>query len=98
MITDGRQTLEIYRLKNAGHNGAILIAYLPRAGIVYWGDGYNPPNGEDPHDYGRTPEYGIDLYRNFNELKLNVKTIAPAHGSGAKPYANFLRAIGMLTR
>jgi len=96
VITDGRQTLEIYRKKNAGHNGADLIVFLPRDGIVFWGDGYNPPPGDSPMDPARTPEYGIDLYRNFLDYKLNVKTIAPAHGVGAKPYDNFKKAIGVM--
>jgi glyoxylase-like metal-dependent hydrolase (beta-lactamase superfamily II) len=96
VITDGNQTLEIYWMKDSGHNGANLIVYHPKAGLVFWGDGYNPPEGKDPRDFARTPEYGIDLYRNFNRLNLNIKTIAPAHGSGAKPYENLLKAIGVL--
>ena len=59
---------------------------------------YNPPAGDDPHDYGRTPEYGIDLYRNIVALNLNVKTIAPAHGAGARPLDNLKIAIGMLDK
>jgi glyoxylase-like metal-dependent hydrolase (beta-lactamase superfamily II) len=97
VITDGRQTLEIYRKKNAGHNGADLLVFLPREGIVFWGDGYNPPNGDVIMDPQRTPEYGIDLVRNIQELKLNVRTIAPAHGAGARPYANLLKAVGMMS-
>ena len=96
VITDGTQTLEIYWMKDSNHNGANMLVYHPKAGLLFWGDGYNPPAGADPRDPARTPEYGIDLYRNINALKLNVKTIAPAHGSGAKPYENLLKAIGVL--
>ncbi|HEX3484215.1 MAG TPA: MBL fold metallo-hydrolase [Micropepsaceae bacterium] len=97
VITDGTQTLEIYHMENSGHNGANLIVYHPKAGLVFWGDGYNPPEGNDPHDFGRTPEYGIDLYRNITELKLDVKTIAPAHGAGARPFDNLKKAIGVMS-
>jgi len=97
VITDGAQTLEIYRMENSGHNGANLIVYHPKAGLVFWGDGYNPPEGNDPRDFARTPEYGLDLYRNITELNLNVKTIAPAHGAGARPFDNLKKAIGMMS-
>lgn len=95
VMTDGTQTLELYHMIG-GHNGANLLVYEPKNGILFWGDGYNPPAGADPRDFGRTPEYGIDLYRNITTLGLNVKTIAPAHGSGAKPYDNLKKAIGLL--
>jgi glyoxylase-like metal-dependent hydrolase (beta-lactamase superfamily II) len=97
VLTDGRKTIEIYHMKNSGHNQNNLIVYMPREGLIYWGDGYNPPAGESPIDPARTPEYGIDLYRNIMDLKLNVKTIAPAHGAGAKPFDNLKKAIGVMT-
>jgi len=96
VITDGVQTLEIYWLKDSNHNGGNMVVYHPKAGLLFWGDGYNPPEGNDPRDPARTPEYGIDIYRNILALHLNVKTIAPAHGAGAKPYENLLKAIGVL--
>jgi glyoxylase-like metal-dependent hydrolase (beta-lactamase superfamily II) len=96
VITDGRQTLEIYRKKNAGHNGADLLVYLPRAGIVFWGDGYNPPAGDDPVDPARTPEYGLDLFRNITDRKLNGKTVPPTPGAAPRPYDNLKKAIGVM--
>ena len=74
----------------------MIIAYLPRARVVYWGDGYNPPEGDDPRDPARTPEFGIDLYRNITDLKLNVERIAPAHGAGARPFDNLRKALGLM--
>ena len=56
----------------------------------------NPPPGDIAVDPARTPEYGIDLYRNIETLGLKVKTIAPAHGAGAKPYDNLKKAIGVI--
>ncbi len=95
VMTDGAKTIEIYHLIG-GHNGANLLVFMPKEGLIFWGDGYNPPAGADPRDFGRTPEYGIDLYRNITQLNLNVKTIAPAHGSGAKPFDNLKKAIGII--
>lgn len=96
VMTDGVQRLELYHMAGTGHHGANLIVYLPRAGAVYWGDGYNPPPGDDPRDPSRTPEYGVDLYRVIEQRRLAVKTIAPAHGAGARPYDNLKRAIGLI--
>ena len=96
VITDGTRSLELYHLQNSGHNVATLIAFLPREGILYYGDGYNPPAGNDPRDPARTPECGIDLYRNVTLLNLNVKTIAPAHSTKAVPFDNLKKAIGLL--
>ena len=95
-MTDGTRTLELYHLKESGHNIGTIIAYLPRERLIYWGDGYNPPAGDDPRDPARTPEYGIDLYRNITQLNLNVERIAPAHGAGARPFDNLRKAIGLL--
>src|SRR2546429_541036 len=96
VITDGTRTMELYHLQNSGHNVATLIVYLPKEGLLYYGDGYNPPPGDNPIDPARTPEYGIDLYRNITLLNLNVKTIAPAHSTRAVPFDNLKKAIGVL--
>ncbi len=97
VMTDGTRTLELYHLKESGHNVGTIIAYLPRERLVYWGDGYNPPAGDDPRDPARTPEYGIDLYRNITQRNLNVERIAPAHGAGARPFDNLRKAIGLMS-
>jgi glyoxylase-like metal-dependent hydrolase (beta-lactamase superfamily II) len=96
VLTDGARTLEIYRLKDSRHNVANLMVFLPKEGLLYYGDGYNPPPGADPRDPARTPEYGIDLYRNVLLRNLNVTRIAPAHTARAVPYDNLKKAIGVL--
>ena len=73
-----------------------MIVFMPRQGLVYWGDGYNPPAGNDPRDLGRTPEQSIDLYRVITANNLDVKTIAPAHGAAPRPFDNLKKAIGLL--
>jgi glyoxylase-like metal-dependent hydrolase (beta-lactamase superfamily II) len=96
VLTDGTKTIEIYFMKGTSHNIANLMVYMPNEKLVYWGDGYNPPEGNDPRDLARTPEQTIDLYRVITTNNLDVKTIAPAHGSGAKPYDNLKKAIGLI--
>ncbi len=83
-------------MKNTSHNIANLLVFMPKEGLVFWGDGYNPTEGSDPRDPARTPEQSIDLYRVITSNNLDVKTIAPAHGFGARPYDNLKKAIGLL--
>jgi glyoxylase-like metal-dependent hydrolase (beta-lactamase superfamily II) len=96
VMTDGDKTIEIYFMQGTSHNVNNLIVYMPKEKLVYWGDGYNPPEGNDPRDFARTPEQTIDLYRVITTNNLDVATIAPAHGSGAKPFDNLKKAIGLI--
>jgi glyoxylase-like metal-dependent hydrolase (beta-lactamase superfamily II) len=96
VMTDGEKTIELYHMKGTSHNVANLLVYMPKEGLVFWGDGYNPPEGNDPRDFARTPEQMIDLYRVITMNNLDVKTIAPAHGAGARPFDNLKKAIGLL--
>jgi glyoxylase-like metal-dependent hydrolase (beta-lactamase superfamily II) len=93
VLADGSRTIELYHLKNSGHNTATLIAYLPKERILMYGDGYNPPPGDDPRDPTRTPEYGLQLLENVQRLKLNPARIAPVHGR-VVPFENLKIAIG----
>ncbi|HKD29213.1 MAG TPA: MBL fold metallo-hydrolase [Xanthobacteraceae bacterium] len=96
VLTDGTKTIELYHMKGTSHNAANLLVYMPAEKLLFWGDGYNPPAGDDPRDTGRTPEQMIDLYRVITMNNLDVKTIAPAHGFGPKPYDNLKKAIGLI--
>jgi glyoxylase-like metal-dependent hydrolase (beta-lactamase superfamily II) len=96
VLTDGTRTIEIYHMKGTSHNVANLLVYMPAQKLLFWGDGYNPPAGDDPRDPARTPEQMIDLYRIITMHNLDVKTIAPAHGFGPKPYDNLKKAIGLI--
>lgn len=93
VLADGSRTIELYHMKNSGHNSGTLIAYLPKERILMYGDGYNPPAGDDPRDPTRTLEYGLQLNENVQRLKLNPTRIAPVHGR-VVPYENLKIAIG----
>lgn len=94
VLTDGSRTIELHHMKGSGHNAGTLIAYLPRERILMYGDGYNPPPGDNPRDPTRTPEYGLQLYENVQRLKLNPARIAPVHGR-VVPFENLKIAIGV---
>jgi glyoxylase-like metal-dependent hydrolase (beta-lactamase superfamily II) len=96
VLSDGKRTIELYLMKDTSHNVANLLVYMPAEKLLFWGDGYNPPQGDDPRDPVRTPEQMIDLYRIITMLNLDVRTVAPAHGFGPKPYDNLKKAIGLI--
>jgi len=96
VMSGGGKTLELYYMKGTSHNMYNLFVFMPGPGLAFWGDGYNPPEGNDPRDVGRTPEQAIELYRVITMNNLDVKTIAPAHGAGPKPFDNLKKAIGLL--
>ena len=58
-------------MKGTSHNVANLLVYMPNEKLIFWGDGYNPPEGNDPRDFVRTPEQMIDLYRTITMLNLD---------------------------
>jgi hypothetical protein len=61
-----------------------------------YGDGYNPPPGDDPHDPARTPEYARELYDLVQTLKLEPERIAPVHGR-VVPFEYLKIAVGLGT-
>lgn len=94
VMTDGWRTVELYHMVNSQHHTGNLLVYLPRERILMYGDGYNPPAGDDPRDPTRTPEYGLQLVEAVQQLKLNPARIAPVHGR-VVPYENLRVAIGL---
>jgi len=96
VMSGGGKTLELYYMKGTSHNMYNLMVYLPQHKLVFWGDGYNPPDGAEARDLARTPEQTIDLYRVITERNLDVQTIAPAHGAAPKPFENLKKAIGLV--
>jgi len=95
IISGKSRTIELYYMKDTSHAKYNLIVFIPEEGLAYWGDGYNPPAGNNPLDVARTPEQGIDIYRVIKMNKIVVKTIAPAHGAGPKPFSYFLMGMGL---
>jgi glyoxylase-like metal-dependent hydrolase (beta-lactamase superfamily II) len=94
VLSDRTRTIELYFLANHGHHTGQLIAYLPKERILMYGDGYNPPAGDEIRTPERGPEYAAQLVQKVQELKLNPDRIAPVHGR-VVPYRNLLTAFNL---
>src|SRR5262249_40409310 len=40
VLTDGNKVIELYHMKDSSHNVANLLVFMPKEGLVFWGDGY----------------------------------------------------------
>jgi len=94
VLSDRTRTVELYFLANHQHHSGQLIAYLPKERILMYGDGYNPPAGDEIRTPERGPEYAAQLVERVKELKLNPERIAPVHGR-VVPYRNLLIAFNL---
>jgi hypothetical protein len=46
VLTDPTRTIELHHIQGNGHNPWILMVYFPREKLLFYGDMYNPPDGE----------------------------------------------------
>ena len=88
VMSDRTRTLELYHLDTSAHHTGQLIAYLPKERILMYGDGYNPPAGNEIRTPERGPEFALQMYDKIQQLKLNPERIAPVHGR-VVPFENF---------
>ena len=94
VLSDRTRTIELYHTPNHGHHTGQIIAYLPQERILMYGDGYNPPAGDDIRVPERGPEFAAQMVERIKELKLNPERIAPVHGR-VVPYRNLLMAFNL---
>jgi len=98
VLKGGLQTLEVYSTKGDTHSDELLVVYLPVSGILVEADSYSPPPLPAPGAPPATPAppapNAVTLWDNIQRLKLNVRTIAPIHGRGTVPMAEFAMSIG----
>jgi glyoxylase-like metal-dependent hydrolase (beta-lactamase superfamily II) len=94
VLSDRTRTVELYFLGNHQHHSGQLIAYLPKERILMYGDGYNPPAGDEIRTPERGPEFAAQLVQKVDELKLKPELIAPVHGR-VVPYKNLLIAFNL---
>jgi glyoxylase-like metal-dependent hydrolase (beta-lactamase superfamily II) len=93
IITDGKQTIEVYATAGDTHTNEYTLIYLPGPRILIEGDAYSPGPADAPAPASPPPN-AVTLYDEVQKLKLNVATIAPIHGRGAVPIAELRRYIG----
>jgi glyoxylase-like metal-dependent hydrolase (beta-lactamase superfamily II) len=78
VLTDGKQTLELYHLAGTNHSETMLIGYLPKAKILIEADVWNPaPPNAPPVPASKE---NVNLYEQIKKLNLNVEQITPLHG------------------
>lgn len=92
-LSDGQQRLEVYGTQGDAHSDELLVVYIPGPRLLVEADAYSPgpPNTPPPSP---APPNAVNLYNNIQRLKLNVATIAPIHGRGPVPFADFRKFIG----
>jgi glyoxylase-like metal-dependent hydrolase (beta-lactamase superfamily II) len=93
VLTDGTQKIEVYATQGDTHTDELLVAYLPGAKVLVEADSYSPGPPDAPAPASAPPN-AVNLYNNIERLKLDVATIAPIHGRGAVPMAEFMKFIG----
>lgn len=93
VLTDGKQTIEVYATSGDTHTKEYTLVYLPKSRILVEADAYSPGPPDAPPP-ATPPPNAVTLYDEIQRLKLNVGTIAPIHGRGAVPIAELRKFIG----
>ncbi|MDB5970468.1 MAG: fold metallo-hydrolase [Hydrocarboniphaga sp.] len=92
VLSDGKRSIEIYRINGSGHNDAFALIYLPTEKILIEADAYTPTAPGAPAPTSINP-YSVNLYDNIQRLKLDVDQIAAIHGPGVVKLTDLQAAI-----
>jgi glyoxylase-like metal-dependent hydrolase (beta-lactamase superfamily II) len=82
VITDGTQTLEIYRLPSM-HSETLLMGYLPKQKILYEVDVFNAPAAPTPNAPASAAPPNpatVEFVANLEKMKLDVDQVLAGHG------------------
>ncbi|MFI3120628.1 MAG: MBL fold metallo-hydrolase, partial [Methylococcaceae bacterium] len=93
VLSDGKRNIEIHSIAGNGHNDAFVLVYLPNEKILVEADAYTPTAANVPPPASPNP-YSVNLYRNIQELNLDVGQIAALHGPRVVTPADLRTAIG----
>jgi len=85
VITDGKQSIEVYGTTGDSHTDEILIAYLPSVKALVEADSFA---AGDPTN---VVEDEVALNKNIQRHKLDIVTIVGIHGSGPVPFEEFTK-------
>jgi len=82
VLSDGKRTLELYRLRKNQHNEGLIVGYLPNEKILMVADAYS---GRRQHKgpAKRVGDNTANLWQNLQRLKLDIETVLPIHGGKA---------------
>lgn len=80
VLADGNHPVEIHAIEGSGHNDAFALVYLPADKVLVEADAWTPPAAGAPPPAVINPLWK-NLGDNLARLELDVKRIAPLHGS-----------------
>ena len=86
VITDGKQSLELYAFTGSPHVEPIVMAYVPGSKVLFQSDLWFPATGGSGNPAAK------QLYDSIKALKLDVKTNVGGHG-GVGPFAELENAV-----
>jgi glyoxylase-like metal-dependent hydrolase (beta-lactamase superfamily II) len=81
VLSDGGRELDIYRIPGDIHNVVMSLVYLPKEKILIEADDFTPPPPNAPLPGPRSHAGTVLLYQDLQQMKLDVTTIAPLHGT-----------------
>jgi glyoxylase-like metal-dependent hydrolase (beta-lactamase superfamily II) len=91
-LSDGTRNVDLYYVQGNPHTEGMLMAYLPKEGILIEADLFNPPAPNAPPP--TTPSAAsMSLFNTVQRLKLGVTRIVPLHGREV-PWTDFLKIVG----
>jgi glyoxylase-like metal-dependent hydrolase (beta-lactamase superfamily II) len=86
VITDGKQSLELYAFAGSPHAEPMVMMYVPGSKILFQSDLWFPATGGGGNPAAK------QLYDSIKALKLDVKTNVGGHG-GVGPFAELENAV-----
>ena len=91
-ITDGDQTVTLYHMEGLEHSSDMLVAWLPKAKILYHADLFNPRQVSDP--LPKPPAIELNLLYNLQRVRIEPETFVSLHG-GVIPASQFTKQMGI---
>jgi glyoxylase-like metal-dependent hydrolase (beta-lactamase superfamily II) len=89
VISDGKQSLELYAFAGSPHVEPMVLAYVPGAKVAFQSDLWFPGTGAPANPAAK------QLLDSMRGLKLNVATNAGGHG-GVAPFAELEKAVAAM--
>jgi glyoxylase-like metal-dependent hydrolase (beta-lactamase superfamily II) len=89
VVSDGKQSLELYAFTGSPHAEPMVLAYVPTAKVAFQSDLWFPGTG------GAGNPAAKQLLDSMHALKLNIATDAGGHG-GVAPHAELEKAIAAM--
>lgn len=93
VLTDGKQTIEVYATNGDSHTNEYTLIYLPKQRVLVEADAFSPGPVDTPPPASPEPD-AVKLDAEIQRLQLPVRTIAPIHGRGPVALDELRKFIG----